>query len=79
MKSNEQTTSGPTYAQITRKQVNKTKTKINISDIIIKPKNKEDLQKVFKETKMSINKNTNIPIHKIITTNDKIIIKCKNK
>ena len=49
MKSNEQTSSGPTHAQITSKQVNKTK--INIPNIIIKPKNKKYLQKVFKKPK----------------------------
>ena len=36
---------GPTYAQITGKPVNKTNN--NIPDIIIKPKNKEDLKKLF--------------------------------
>ena len=68
IKGNEQTLAGPTYAQITGKPINKINN--NIPDIIIKPKNKEGLKKLFQETKTSINKNTTIPINKILTTKD---------
>ena len=69
IKGKEQTLAEPIYTQITGKEVNQTNN--NIPDIIIKRQNKEDLKKIFQETKLSINKNTTIPINKIITTKDK--------